>query len=344
VDGPHPDPVSGQQAMQLLSTETVKVAPRSLQETVRITGSLAPLRQAKLTARVSGPVDAVMVRPGDVVEQGDLLLQINLREVRLQLQQAEQNARATEAQLALAQATLERTRTLVARNIAPATTLERDESAVAQLTANLETLRAQVENTRVSVENATVTAPFAGIVASRSVEPGQTLEVGGATVQVVDLSILELEGAAPVQESSRIKAGQKALLSVDGDAGNIFTAMVERVNPMAIEGTRQVSVYLTIDNAEGLLRGGMFVNGRIVIDEVDNVIAVPAGAVKRDDKGDYVLTVEEGAVTRTAVTTGRAWENGRTVEITHGLNVGVTIVTAPLKELLPGAPVVLVAS
>jgi len=334
--------VVDQHPMQLLSSETVTVAPRSLQETVRIVGSLSPLRQAKLTARVSGPVDAVLVRPGDPVKQGDVLIQINLREFNLQLKQAEETARATEAQLVLAKATLDRTRTLVDRNIVPKANLERDEANVEHLSANLEALRAQAENTRILLENATIVAPFDGIVAGRSVEPGQALEAGAPTIHIVDLTQLEMNGAAPVQESARVRSGQTAVLSVDGDAENTFTAVVDRVNPLAIEGSRQVPVYLSIDNSAGQLRGGMFANGKLIVDQVDNVLALQASAIKRDDQGDFVLTLEGDKVTRTAVTTGRAWENGRTVEITSGLEPGMVVIAASLQELRPGAPVVLV--
>ena len=215
--------------MQLLPGEITEVTQTSLRETVRVTGQLDPVRHLGIPAEVAGRIDTVEIKAGDAAQQGDVLVRIDIETLRNQVEQTRATADATRAQLDFARAQLERTRSLVERGVATATNLDSDAANVEQLQASLVALEQQVANAERSLEKATITAPFAGIVAERSVDPGAYVSPGTALLKLVDISALELAAGVPVAYAPRIQTGQAVEISVDGFEGRSFAGTIERI-------------------------------------------------------------------------------------------------------------------
>lgn len=302
-------------------------------------GPLQPSRRADLSAEASGQVESVAVRPGDRVEQGQVLVQIDVERLTLDLNLARSNAEATRSQLALAEQQLARQQALVERGVAAENTLDELRTNVDALRANLSAQEDQISAAELSLNRATVRAPFDGVVASRSIEPGSVVAAGTPLLSLVDLGRMEMTGAAPVSAGAAIRPGQEVDLAVDGVGGRSFTGTVERIAPVAEEGTRTLTVYVGIDNPDGTLLGGMFATGAIVTEEAEGAIAVPRDAL-REEGGEHVLVIEEGALARRDVTAGEEWPGGL-VQV-EGIGAGAAVVTAPLPDLEPGEPVELV--
>jgi membrane fusion protein (multidrug efflux system) len=322
--------------MQLRQDEVLTVEPQRLENLVRITGSIAPVHQTQVSSEVNGQIADVLVRAGDRVEEGDVLVQVDISNLELQLNQARATAEATRAQLSTAENELARTQDLISRGLAPSSGLEQAQGTVNQLRASLVALEQQVAGAENALANATVTAPLTGIVSVRAVEPGQTVAAGTPLVTVVDLSSVEVVAAAPVGTAAQIERGQTVRITVEGLAGRTFEGEVDRINPVAQEGTRTIPVYVALDNADGLLRGGMFATGNIVVEAIDGAIAVPATAIREDAEGTHVLKLEGETVVRQPVELGEVWSTNRLTEIRSGLAAGDVIVSALLPQLVPG--------
>ncbi len=329
---------------QVLNIDTATAAPQKLQDVLKATGSLSPKRSLAITSQVNGTVEQVVVRVGDKVKAGDLLVQVDVETSTIQLRQQRATAAATRAQLAQAQSQLERSLGLAERGLTPDATVESERASIDALKANLEALEAGVASAEINIRNATVAAPFDGVVSARSVEPGQVVGAGAQLVEVVDLSAMEMTAYVPVSASPRIVPGQNVTLAVEGLGEQTFAGAVEGISPIAAEGTRTVRVLVSIDNPDGLLRGGMFATGQIVTDEKDDAIAVPQVAIREDDGGTFVLVIEDGKLVRQAVTTGRGWNGGATVELTGGLASGTTYISGKLDDLQAGMPVTVVGN
>lgn len=328
--------------MQLLPSELTEIAPTTLRETVRITGSLAPVRQLGIPAEVSGLVQRVAKSEGQDAVEGETLVQIDLETLRNQLEQSRATAEATRAQLEYAQEQLVRTQSLVDRGVSSSSTLDSNEANARQLRANLAALEKQVSTAERSMEKATIKAPFDGIISERLVDPGAYVTAGTALMTLVDISSLELEAAVPVAYAPKIETGQTVEIIVDGFGDQSFAGTVGRVAPVAVSGTRMLPIYADIENPDNVLRGGMFASGLLVLDESDASIGVPVDAVREDDDGAFVLKREDDKVVRQPVTLGPLWNRGRTVQITEGLAEGDVIVTSPLARLQPGMKITVV--
>lgn len=327
------DAASADQAMQLLASELTEIQPMRLRETVKATGALTPSQQAAISAEVSARVTEVSVRPGDRVEAGQLLVQLDIESLTNQLEQQRASAEATRAQLRLAQTQLERTRSLLGRGLTPESQLDAGQANVDQLAASLAAQEKSVANAEENLDHARVTAPFTGVVSSRSVDPGAFVSMGSPLIGLVDLTVMEFEAAVPVRYTPRLAAGQPVELTVEGVGDHGFTGSVDRIAPVAIEGTRMLPVYVSIENPDGLLRGGMFAAGRVVLEKKSGVIGIPADALREDDAGDFVLKRQGDRVVRQGVEIARSWEGGRMVEVAAGLTPGDVIVSQPLDQL-----------
>lgn len=328
--------------MQLAPFEVATLAPRTLMETLKITGSLAPGRQVHLSSEVSAKVVSVAVRPGDTVKEGDVLVEFDAAALDIQLTQARANAEATRVQLDQARTDFEQTQDLAGRGLAPQNTLTRARSTLDQLTATLAAQETMVANAQRARDNASVAAPFDGAVSVRSVDPGQFVATGSPLVSVVDLASLEVEASAPVAYAPDLAPGLDVDITVEGFGDRVFPGLVERLSPVALEGSRMLPVYVSLDNENGELRGGMFASGRIVLEARAEGLGIPAGALRRDAEGTHVLVVEEGRVQRRAVEIARSWDAGAVLEVASGLAPGDVVVTEPLPELRPGDAVELV--
>ncbi|MBE7734089.1 efflux RND transporter periplasmic adaptor subunit [Devosia faecipullorum] len=322
-------------ARQLLPTEIAEIRPTTLAHSVKVTGTLVPGRQSSVASMASGRVLEVTVRPGDSVSAGDVLAEIDRATLTLQLNQQRATAEATRIQLLSTRQQLERTEELARQGLATPSALDQARASAAALESNLAALDSGVESAKIALDNATVRSPLDGVVSARSVEPGQTINAGTPLFTIVNLEEMEFEASASVNSSALVSSGQKATISVTGIDGTTFDGDVTRVNPVAIAGTRAVPIYISIDNRQRLLRGGMFATGFIVVAEKHDAIAVPASALREDAEGDFVLVLDRDNLVRKAVTPGEQWDRGRTVEI-EGLSPGDRVIIAPLPELSAG--------
>jgi RND family efflux transporter MFP subunit len=320
---------------QLLTSEITEIAPATLRQRVKVTGTLVPAKQAVVASQAAGRVLSVAVRPGDSVKEGQVLVEIDQANLALQLAQQRATADATRAQLVSSQQQLERTEELARQGLTSPSALEQARSANAAMQANLTALESAVSAAELALSNATVRAPIDGIVSERSVEPGQTIGTGTALFTLVNLQEMDFQASASINSSALVSPGQPVEVIATGLDNQTFEGRVTRVNPVAATGTRTVPIYVSLDNDSGRLRGGMFATGQITVVEKPDAIAVPATAVREDAEGSYVLKLDNGTLARQAVEPGTAWDRGATLEVS-GLNKGDVVITSLLTELSAG--------
>lgn len=334
-----PVPEVEKRPLQLHPTEIVTVRPVDVDERLKVTGSVFPSQEAAVAAQVSGLAETVLVQPGDTVEAGDLLVDVGTSDLQLQLEQQRATVASTMVQLEAAKTALAQTETLVERSLAPKNTLDAAKAEVDRLAATVATQQTQVALAEANLERAHVRAPFSGTISSRIIEPGQVVSPGTTMLSLVDLSSLRVEVMVRLADVARVEVGQEVELRVQGFADTVFVGKVDRINPIAETGTRSIKVFLTIDNAEGKLRGGMFVSGDIVVREKADVLAVPATAVQSRGDQHFVIAIEDGVLEERPVELGSVWAGGTMFETQSGLSQGDIIVLSEMSGLTLGSPV-----
>lgn len=335
---------------------------------IRFSGTLMPVRQRLLNARMAGAVTDVRVREGEAVTAGQLLLRQDNSEWQSRLQQAEASVQASLSASHLADAQATQLHALRDRQFVASHEVDRSDHDVAMRKAQLEVDQTSVMMLRKTAADSIFSAPFAGVIAERLVEPGQMVVPNQALLRMVDLRELELQVQLPADMAASLRPGQKLSFRLENhvttnrraddkaagmaDNGAIsfaeekwFSAKILRVNPMIGLASRRISVYAQVHNADLLLRGGMQVSGVLDMGPYAEGLSVPETALQSSGVAAYgVMRIEKGRLRWQVVTPGERDEKNARIMVRGKLQEGDLVVTAPVSRSSDGRDVITLGS
>jgi membrane fusion protein (multidrug efflux system) len=295
----------------------------SLARTSVVTGQLAAVRAVGVNSQVAGALTSVRVEEGSRVRRGDLLAEIDPRELTAQV-------RAAEAALAFAKSTAERSANLFASKVITQAEYDRDRTALASAEASLSQLQTRLELTR-------VTSPLTGVITHRFVREGDI--VGGQTQLFTVADVSTLVTLLPVSELEvpLLRTGATVPVRVDA-LGATVTGTIRRIFPAADSANRLVPVEVAIaGDAIAGLRPGYTVRATLQLDERTGVLVVPTRGVIGAEGTYSVYLIANGRAERRRVRVGVDLD-GRT-EVIEGLAFGDTIITTGNAMLRDGSQV-----
>jgi RND family efflux transporter MFP subunit len=277
------------------------------------------------------------------VRKGDPLLKVDTREGEVLLLKAKAalemaKAGQLEAEAAVARADREYDRAvklqesgLLTRQGMDETRTQKEAAAarIAAAKAQVTAAGEDVSHAKTRLSKAVIRSPFDGTVAERLVNAGDLVgEMQKVVFRLVDNRLLELTVSVPSTEMSALRVGQPVRFSSDAFPGREFEGKVAHINPSVSPGDRSVRVIAEVPNIPEVLKGGLFVKGRIVTGGRKGVVQVPRTALLSWNvaarKGE-VFVVDNNVARRRGVTTGAV--QGDRVEIPSGLGPGETVVT-----------------
>lgn len=323
---------------ELAASDVATLAPQELGQVIPVSGTLRPVVQAMVRAKVSGEIAQVHVREGDRVNAGQVLMSIDTADLRARHESQQAMVAEAKAKLDLAKKTEQNNRQLLAKNFISQNAFDSAASGLEIADSNLKAANAQAAITQKALSDAQVRAPFAGIVAKRAVNIGEKVTADTPLVQVVDLSRMELEAPIPVSDIPSVKVGQEIAFKVDGFSARDFKGKVERVNPAAEAGSRSISIFVTLPNTDAALKGGMFANGTLAA-ATRAVNAIPLAALITEGGQAFVFSLENGKIERKPVTAGTKSVELGFVEIRDGLTLGAQVITVKADGLKHGSKV-----
>ncbi len=324
---------------ELAAGDVAVLAPQNLGLAIPVSGSVRPVTQAMVKSKVSGEVSQLHAREGERVSAGQVLVSIDTADLRARHESQQAMVAEAKARLDLARKTEQNNRQLLAKNFISQNAFDSTVSSLEVAESNYKAAVAQGAITQKALADAQVRAPFSGIVAKRVVNVGEKVSSDAPLVHVVDLSRMELEAPIPVSDIPSVKPGQEIAFKVDGFENREFKGKVERINPAAEAGSRSISIFVTLPNADGALKGGMFANGTLAATSRTAVPSVPIAAVIAEGGQSYVFAIENGKIERKPVTPGsRSVELGY-VEIREGLAQGAQVLTVKADGLKHGSRV-----
>ena len=316
------------------SVSSAVVTEQQWQTTLTAIGSITAEQGVAVTTDTPGIVREIAFQSGAVVAKGDLL-------VRLDTSAEEALLRALEAQVELARLNVERERTLRSAKMNSQADLDTAESTLKQNQGN-------ADATRAIIEKKTIRAPFAGRLGIRMVNLGQYLDVGKPIVSLQSLSPVYADFSLPQQELGRLKTGMKVRVTTDTYPGREFVGTLSAISPDLDSSTRSVGLRATFENAEQLLRPGMFARAEVLLPEEKKVLVVPATSVLSAPFGDSVYVIEskpakDGSkpaltVRQQFIRAGRA--RGDFLSVETGLKPGERVVSSGVFKLRNGMSVI----
>lgn len=272
---------------------------------VEVTGQVAPIFQATLSSRIQGTIDKLLVREGSRVSKGQLLIQLDSRDLQADLARAH-------AEVENAKAHLDRMNQLYAQDAVSKQEMENATRAYRVAEANRRAVEAQLSYTMVR-------APFEGVITEKKVEAGELASPGQPLLKMEDPQRLRLEAMVAEGDLKSVSRGDKIPVVIDALGGQALTGLVSQILPAGDPQTHTFMVKVDLPKTPGL-KTGMF--GRFQLDKgLTETILVPSAAVV--ERGElsslYVVGSDQTARLRW-VKLGRRFE--QQVEILSGLNIG----------------------
>jgi len=312
-------------------TETVK--RRDIASSVQATGVIRAKigAEVKVGARISGKVEKLYANIGDVVKKGQVIARLEQEDLKAKVNEAKMNLKISEANLDLAQKSLQRMKNLYAQDFVSKDKVdvaERDyKAAEAQENQIKETIR--FNETQMSYAN--IYSPISGVIASVTTQQGETVSASSLNVPtfvtIVDLNRLEIYAYVDETDIGKIKPGFDATFTVDSFPDKDFKGKVTAIYPKATiqDNVVYYITVISIENPEGKLKPDMTVNATIYLNKRDNVLAVPNKSIKREGGKKVVTVLENNKPVQKAVRTG--WKDSAYTEIVEGLKEGDKVVT-----------------
>lgn len=301
-------------------------------------GSLSAVQGVMISAELPGKVVAIDFEPGSKVEAGELLIRQDTSSETAQLPGAE-------ASVELTRKNLKRIQGLISDELVAEVELDNAQTAYRRAVAEAESLRATIAKKKIR-------APFSGTLGIRQVNLGEFLDPGVPIVMLQALDSVYVDFLMPQQNLDRLRPGLTVRVTSSGFPGRTIRGRITTVNPKVEEETRNVRVQGVIDNPDGLLRPGMYVDVAVVLPELRDVLVIPVTSVLYAPYSDSVFVVEQaepgtqesgseqsgGKVLRQQfVRLGE--KRGDFVEVLSGLEAGETIVTTGVFKLRNGQAV-----
>lgn len=340
----------------------VRTATASLQnwpDLYEATGTVRARTTAVIASKVMGYVQQVSVQVGDRVREGQPLVTLDARDLEANLRRAEagraeavsaqpeveNGIAAAKANYELAQATFRRIDDLASKKSVSNQEFDEASARLKAAQANYEMAQAKREQlqskiaqaeqeqgaARIMRDYAAITAPFAGVVTAKSVEPGNLAAPGAPLLTIEREGVYRLESEIDESKLPAVRTGQSVKVTLDA-LGRTFDARVSEIVPSVDAASRAYTVKIDLP-AVPQLRSGLFGKASFSLGS-RQALAIPSKALQQNGQLQSVFVVANGEARTRLITAGRNFDDA--VEVLSGLNAGESVVVAPPPALADG--------
>lgn len=306
---------------------TTEASALSYAESTTSLGRIESRYPARVAAMIAGRVSAIHAEPGDRVNSGDLLAELELTDSALERETAAAKVRALEASLNDLQQRLPTAVGTLAEEL-------RKQIAATEDDLNSANIRKQLTETRQA--RTRILSPVTGIVDSRETSPGEYLRIGDPLFHVTGTKELRARLPLPQALAERLRRGQKVELKNLADPERTLETVITEIRPRVGEESRAVEVLVEFENP-GNWKPGTSLNARIILEQAQSVVAVPEAAAVLRPAGMVVYIVEGERAKQRVIEPGPR-QDGMLV-VRDGLELGEIVAVTGAGFLSDGAKV-----
>jgi membrane fusion protein, multidrug efflux system len=348
VSAPPPAPKAGKKGGKGGAGNAPVVATRAHRGNIPVydnaIGSVTPIYTTIMQSRVVGELMKIYYKEGDMVKKGDLLMEIDQRPYQVQLEQAQAQLAKDQAALKNALVDQERYNTLLKQNAIPEQTKVTQDALVDQDKATIQTDQAQIDAQKLNITYCEITAPIAGRLGLRLVDPGNIIQTTTNLVVITQIQPISVifplsEDVLPPVYSKQSQGQQFSVEAWTRDSSKkLATGKLTTIDNQIDQTTGTVRMRADFDNANNELFPNQFVNVRVLVQEKTGVVLLNSAAVQISGSRSYVwLLKPDSTVAVTDVTTGTV--EGNETEIVSGLKPGDAAVMTGVDKLQDGQKV-----
>jgi len=309
-------------------------------------GTVTPVYTDSITSQVNGLVTAVHFKEGQLVGKGDPLIDIDSRTYRANLLQAQGALERDQNVLAQAQMDLERYRDAWARNAIAKQVLDDQEKLVQEDEGTVKNDQGTVQFDQVQVDYCHITAPIAGRVGLRLVDPGNVVQSSGTVTLAVITQLTPVTVIFTIPEDSlgpvEAQLHKKAKLTVDAfdrtGLKKISSGKLLTLDNEIDTTTGTVKARAVFDNKNDELFPNQFVNTRLLVNTLQGVTLIPASAIQQNGQASFVYVIQNNVALMRSIKPG-VTDGGMTQ--VDGINPGDVLANSSFDKLQNNAPVVI---
>jgi multidrug efflux system membrane fusion protein len=332
--------------MQPVPVRTAPATRDDLKVHIKAIGSVVPLNTVTVRSRVDGPLLRVLFDEGQEVKAGDLLAEIDPAPYRVRLRQAEGTLQETRAQLANTESDLLLYQRLYTQKSIPKQQLDTQVSLVEQLKGTLKNHQAQVDDAKLLESYTRIEAPITGRLGLRQIDVGNLVSTGDTNglVTITQTQPIAVSFTIPENQLVAVRAAYRqagenqSALSVEAwdrsERQQLASGELTTLDNQIDITTGTLRLKAQFDNADDSLFPNQFVNARLHLKTLENVITIPADAVQYGSKGTYVYVIEDGKARMRMLELGPV--EGDRIAVLEGLNDGESVVLEGLDRLTEG--------
>ncbi|OEU80922.1 MAG: hypothetical protein BA865_02835, partial [Desulfobacterales bacterium S5133MH4] len=238
-------------------------------EILSLTGTLIPFQEVRVTSKIPGKVQRVLVDVGSRVKPGDTLIQLEQRELALAVDQAEAGLANAKANLEICKTTFDRMDNLLKDKAVSKMKYDDAKARLDMARAQVWQARAALALAKEQLQNTTIASPIDGIVARKNVEIGEVVSPpimpGKALLDVVDMRYVKTTVKVSENRVKEVYIGQETISTADGFPREFFPGRISKISPVVDTRSRTFEVEVLIPNPESKLKPGMFARVELVL-------------------------------------------------------------------------------
>lgn len=329
----------------------VRVEParqENFQVQIQAIGTVTPYVGVTVRSRVDGELTRVLVREGQQVEKGQLLAEIDPQPYRVQLSQSLGQQQQNLAQLKNAESELVRYRQLFAQDAIARQQLDRQEALVQQLKGTQQADQAQVDNARLQLSYTRIEAPTAGRVGLRRVDAGNLITANDANglFTLLQTQPIAVQFNVPESQVAQVRTAHAAKKPAIAEAWDrnmrerLAQGRLDTLDNQIDVATGTLRLKARFENTDDRLFPNQFINLRLALQTLNDVITIPSDAVQHASRGSYVYVIKDGKAQVRTLELGPS-SDGRIV-VLKGIAKDEAVVLEGLDRLEEGKEVILV--
>lgn len=328
----------GEAKTEAVSVRCYKVVRTDFKDDLPVMGTVKGTSEIGLKFEVSGVIESINFREGDMLYKGDLIATLNKKDANLKVDYSKSKLESAKTQALMVKKKLEIQKKLYDIGGIIKAKLEEAELEAKSAELQAESLLVELKSAEAELKKTDIYAPREGVLGSRDVEPGEFVTSQNKIGTLYDTKDVFIELGIVENDIDKIALSQRVVVTVDAHPGMTFKGTVDYVFPVVEGKSRTLTLKVKIQNPDALLLPGMFARAMITVAEFKNAIVIPSLSLNKTDEGYKVFTVDEQnkahirPVHVSYVTTDYS-------VISDGLQEGELVVTETPQELKEEMPV-----
>lgn len=310
------------ETIQLDADRLYHVEKAPVDVTEEIPATIAARDETVISSRILARIDEVLVRAGDIVDKGQVLIRLEQADLASRVKQARDQVTAISAQLEDARLRLERVTELRKEGLAAQADVDSARATFDNLSAQMASAREALSEAEIVLGYSVIKAPISGRIVERLAEPGDTISPGAPLLSLYDPLSIRAEARVREGLALRLGVGQSMIIQIDTlDRRSIGT--IEEIVPAADPGSRSFLIKASLPYNETLMPG-MFARFVIPVEQVE-MIRIPRQLVTEVGELNMVKVYKDGVIQRRFVRLGKEYPDDL-VTVTAGLEPGEQLV------------------